>query len=363
MSVNIVFLAGVVTIAVLCFGSNFVPLRSIHVTNHAFFQWVMCNAILLTAIPWVLTNRHNSLLEPLAMLGGVIWCIGNYLTPFIIERLGLGVGSLLWSTVGMITAWASSIFGILGMHRQDVRWPLLSGFGVVIIIGGGCLLTQVKVKMNDYSEKPLVATIPTQDDEVDEEEGKTSSGTDQQKLLSAEASQVSSNTAAAAATREGIAMCLVTGFLHGIAFNPAQYLVHQNKEFGIRTSNLILSHYAGIAYTSVLLYFLATLHYSTTNSIVKTRALVYFRPVEQAIILPAAVCGILWGVATLAAFVAIESLPLSITYPLISAAPNIISTMWSVFYFKEITEFKDLCYLGAGVGLLMAGLTCICLSN
>lgn len=369
MSGNMTFLIGVVIISMLCFGTTFVPLRSIQVTNYAFFQWVMCNAILLTAIPWALANRNNSLLEPIAMMGGVAWCLGNYLTPFIIERLGLGIGSLLWSTVGMTSAWASSMFGIFGIRRQYVHLPLLNCLGVVLIVSGGCLLSQVKVKINKIQEKQSAVTVPTADDQTVDESGPLRREEVQASSPSTKNESNNRNTPtniiAVTSTREGIAMCLVAGFLHGVAFNPAQFVVDHSEDLYLRTSNLILSHFAGIAYTSVLLYFLATFHYSYTNPPPNNtrRAFISFRPVEQTIILPGALCGILWGVATIAAFTTIESLPLSITYPLISAGPNVISTIWSVFYFKEITEFKDLCILAGGVALLIAGLTCICLSG
>lgn len=59
-----------ITITIVGFGSNFVPLKGIEVHNHAFFQWVMCNAILLTAFPYYLYKMDSITFEPFASIGG-----------------------------------------------------------------------------------------------------------------------------------------------------------------------------------------------------------------------------------------------------------------------------------------------------
>ncbi len=38
-------------VAVLAFGSNFVPVKRVQTGDGVFFQWVMCNAIFITSFP------------------------------------------------------------------------------------------------------------------------------------------------------------------------------------------------------------------------------------------------------------------------------------------------------------------------
>ena len=48
-SAGIGFIAAMV--AVLSFGSNFVPVKKVQTGDGVFFQWVMCNAIFVTSFP------------------------------------------------------------------------------------------------------------------------------------------------------------------------------------------------------------------------------------------------------------------------------------------------------------------------
>ena len=57
-------------VAVLSFGSNFVPVKKVNTGDGVFFQFVMCNAIFATSIP-VLLIQGCPKFHPLAMLGGV----------------------------------------------------------------------------------------------------------------------------------------------------------------------------------------------------------------------------------------------------------------------------------------------------
>lgn len=69
------------------------------------------------------------------------------------------------------------------------------------------------------------------------------------------------------------------------------------------------------------------------------------------------------GAATIVWFIAAERLPLSVTFPLFSAGPSVVSAIWSVFYFHEIKSCKELKKLAIALLYLLAGLTCICLST
>jgi hypothetical protein len=59
-------------IAVVCFGSNFVPVKKFETGDGMFFQWIMCTAIWLEGF-LVHCARGFPVFEPLAMLGGFLW--------------------------------------------------------------------------------------------------------------------------------------------------------------------------------------------------------------------------------------------------------------------------------------------------
>lgn len=80
-----------VLVSVVCFGSNFVPLKRIKIGDGVFFQFCMCNAIFMTSIP-VLIIQDFPKMHGLALLGGFLWCTGNMLCPISIRCIGMGMG-------------------------------------------------------------------------------------------------------------------------------------------------------------------------------------------------------------------------------------------------------------------------------
>lgn len=292
-------------VAVIFYGSNFVPLRSVRITNYAFFQWIMCNTILITALPWCLTSVHNANIEPFAYIGGMSWCLGNYLSPFVIDRLGLGVGLMLWNTVEMSTAWLSSRFGILGVEKQTVDSPALNLAGIFLILIGGFVLSLVQFADDQ---------VPDQQDHADstKDMGTVTNTvhTSDQEAPSAPAwpphtesvavtppTRTASSIAAFKLTamtpkQEGILLALIAGFFFGVALNPMQYLVDQS-DGKIDASSLVLSHYAGICYMSYLLYLGSTITALYHHGMDLRALLVPYR-FESNIILPAVFAGALW---------------------------------------------------------------------
>lgn len=416
-----------IVVAVMFFGSNFVPLKSIQVTNYAFFQWVMCNAVLLAALPWALSRQDRAVIEPFAMIGGMSWCIGNFLCPYIIDRLGLGVGFLLWNTCEMLVAWLSSTCGILGVERQTVKLPVVNFVGIVAIILGGILLSRV-----DMHDEPAITSNGEKED-GDREEGRDTAGctelawdeektplashTRQQEAtpplvrreeaktpLSARSikeesksplsSRRDSNASLPAveyntptktiatngsspkhveeecplllpgyltSMQEGVLLAVIAGTFFGVALNPTQHLVDLSGH-QLEASTMLFSHLAGVCYTSYFLFFLSVV----VNGFKSNQGCNFSfdrQQTDSIIIGPAIFAGVLWGCAMIIWFVVDEVLPLSVTFPLFSAGPSIVSTMWSVFYFNEIKTTCDLRKMAISVLLMFVGLTCIWISD
>uniref|UniRef100_A0A3B4CTU2 Transmembrane protein 144b n=1 Tax=Pygocentrus nattereri TaxID=42514 RepID=A0A3B4CTU2_PYGNA len=124
-------------VAVLLYGSNFVPVKKVNTGDGMFFQWISCAAI------WVVglvgdTLFRSSKAHPAAMLGGVIWATGNITSVPVVKCIGLGLGLLLWGASGLLIGWASSRFGLFGLDPEEVSKPVLNYCGA-----GLCLLSAV----------------------------------------------------------------------------------------------------------------------------------------------------------------------------------------------------------------------------
>lgn len=96
-------------IAVLFFGSNYLPVKQYETGDGMFFQLIICVAIWSVGLVvwWV---RGFPQFYALPMLGGALWTTGNVNTVPIIKCIGLGLGMLFWGTVSLVVGWANVSF-------------------------------------------------------------------------------------------------------------------------------------------------------------------------------------------------------------------------------------------------------------
>ena len=73
------------------------------------------------------------------------------------------------------------------------------------------------------------------------------------------------------------------------------------------------------------------------------------------VILPGFLSGLMWAAAQTAWFVANASLSVAVAFPLITSGPGIVSSLWGVFVFKEITGRRNFVVLGAAISLAVTG--------
>ena len=73
------------------------------------------------------------------------------------------------------------------------------------------------------------------------------------------------------------------------------------------------------------------------------------------VILPGFLSGLMWAAAQTAWFVANASLSVAVAFPLITSGPGIVSSLWGVFVFKEITGRRNFVVLGAAIALALTG--------
>jgi len=143
-------------IAVLFFGSNFIPIKKYDTGDGFFFQWVLCVGIWLVGLV-VNLARSQPTFEPIAMCGGVIWATGNLLTVPVVHRIGLGLGLLIWGSTGLISGWLSGVVGLMGIKKQTdqiTSWALnITGIILALISMGLASLVKPSVKSLD-DERP-----------------------------------------------------------------------------------------------------------------------------------------------------------------------------------------------------------------
>jgi hypothetical protein len=344
-----------VLVSVLGFGSNFVPLKKLKIGDGIFFQFCMCTAIFMTSIP-VLIIQGFPKIHGLALFGGFLWCSGNMLCPIVIRLIGMGLGLLVWGSVGMIMGWASGTYGLFGLKKQEINDPTLNLIGVVVAMVGLLVFLQVRTNggdnnnktPNDDGSKPLLRGDDVErkmmENIVSELDGEGGHEKDFLDKLDDGTKRV-----------VGLLLAMCAGIFFGTSFDPSQWVIDNDFDGNDDSLNYVFPHYCGILLTSWF-YTMCYLIY-TQYQLKKTPY------VAAEIILPATLSGILWGIAEIAWFFANGQLGFSVTFPIISCGPGFVGSLWGIFLFKEITEKRDFLVLLLAVVITVPALIMVAMSH
>lgn len=237
------------SVAILLFGSNFVPLKKYDTGDGMFLQWVLCAAIWLVALVVNLILRCPKF-WPFAMLGGCIWATGNITVVPIIKTIGLGLGILIWGSFNALTGWASSRFGWFGMDAEDVSNPLLNylGAGLSVVSAFTFLFIKSEVPSNTHS----MDTTPLMTEHAINTDADPCPGSSWVDRLSPMHHRI-----------VGCSLAVISGIFYGSTFVPIIYIKDHSKRndsmyAGASQYDLdyVFAHFSGIFLTSTV-YFLA----------------------------------------------------------------------------------------------------------
>ncbi|KAL3044494.1 hypothetical protein OYC64_012900 [Pagothenia borchgrevinki] len=304
-------------VAVLLYGSNYVPLKRIETGDGMFFQWVYSVSI------WAATMAGDIMLDspkfhPFAMLGGVIWATGNIMVVPIVKTIGLGLGTLIWGSCSLLMGWGTSRFGLFGVTAQEVSRPILNycGAGMCLLSGLIFFFVKTNVELHPISESiPLLL---------------------ERRINSGSYCPSSSNfwiDIIGLKTRRfvGYLLAVVSGLLYGSVYSPILYIqshssFRDSMFYGASVYDLDYIHSvcSGILATS-------TVYFAIYCVAMKNRPRVYSR-----VILPGILSGLMWTSATYCWFLANTYLSAVVTYPIVTAGYGLVAALWGTLVFKEI---------------------------
>ncbi|KAI1238406.1 hypothetical protein IHE44_0013134 [Lamprotornis superbus] len=296
------------TVAVLLFGTNFVPVKKFDTGDGMFFQWILCASI------WIVSLVVNLIQNcprfwPLAMVGGFVWATGNVTVVPIVKTIGLALGLLIWASFNLLTGWASSSAVIFLFIKTEVQSSSAS-------LESTPLLRESSINVSEDT---------TEDSWVN-------------KLSPAKRRLI------------GCGLAVVAGILYGSSFVPVLYI----KDHGRRNETVytgasqfdldyVFAHFSGIFLTS-------TIYFLIYCAVRKNKPCVY----PQAI-LPGFVSGVLWAIANCCWFLANHYLSAVVSFPIITAGPGLVASMWGVLVFKEIKGLKNYVLLSVSFCIILAG--------
>ncbi|XP_043529940.1 transmembrane protein 144a isoform X3 [Chiloscyllium plagiosum] len=265
-------------VAVVFFGSNFVPVKKFDTGDGMFFQWILCAAI------WIVSLVVNLILKcpefwPLAMIGGFLWATGNITVVPIVKTIGLGLGVLIWAAFNLLMGWASSRFGWFGIDPEEVAKPWLNYLGAALSFLSAIIFFFVKSDVNtrNHSESSLPLLIDSNINTSEEIILTDESWVD--KLSPLKKRLV------------GSFLAVTAGLLYGSSFVPVIYI--KNQALKNETEYKNASQFGFVS-------------------------------------------GVMWAIANCCWFLANDFLSAVVSFPIITAIPGFIAALWGVLVFKEI---------------------------
>uniref|UniRef100_A0AC35G234 Transmembrane protein 144 n=1 Tax=Panagrolaimus sp. PS1159 TaxID=55785 RepID=A0AC35G234_9BILA len=328
------------------FGSMFVPVKKFNPGDGMFTQWIMACAILAIGI---IVNAINDFpqFQPLAMLGGALWALGNLTAVPIINMIGLGMGILVWGTVNCIVGWATGRFGLFGINPSIPEYPMVNYLGLLMVVVGGFLFAQIRPTLNTDADEYSAVNI-------EEEQNEERNLLGDEIVGEPDVAIIGNNMPRSFKRSLGLGLSLLAGMLYGVTFVPVIYIQDHKEDFRNPPKAAIayaFSHYCGIFLTSTAA-FLVYLVYTQNSPYVNSKA-----------ILPGLFSGLLWAVAQLSWFVANDALSQAITFPIISMVPGVIASIWSIFYFKEIQGRRNFRVLLIATSITLTGAVLVGISK
>lgn len=354
-------------VAVFFFGTNFVPAKRCNPGDGVFFQWIMAGAIWTVGM-CVQLARDSPQFEPLAMVGGMLWVLGNTMCVPVIQLIGMGLGVLVWGATNLVVGWMSGKFGFFGITRDHIDHPELNAIGAAICLSSlaAFFFVEPSTAQDDKEaralrqaadeEEPYGALLsgePVVSDGVArpiEPVGGTADGGDGglmdrlNRLPKTRRSML------------GFGLAGLAGALFGLNFVPPQYLMdHHEDAFGKSHSthamDYVFSHFSGIFLTATAVFLIYTAARGN-------------RPyMPNNLVLPAFACGTMWAIAQVAWFVANQELQFVVAYPMVTTGPGFVSALWGAAVFGEIRGRRNFAFLGLAFGLIVTGVTIISLST
>lgn len=306
-----------------------------------FFQWVMCCSILFSGIIlYIIQCRTYTdalgqtvcpTFQPLAMLGGMLWCLGNVWVVAIVKTIGLAVGLCLWGCGNLLMGWASGRFGLFGLKEQVPQNSALNYAGVVVAVVATVSFFFIRSTLKErpssggYIQKTVNVTnderaLLRYNDSLSARPGLSSSSSSPYTVEKLEPLSVERNNGVDDEDDRmwtdnlspmgkkifGITAAVCSGFLYGVNFDPPQYIVDHRESFPGASSEMlyyVFPHFCGIFCTSTLVL----LGYTIRQ---KNMPVVY-----PEIVLPGFLSGTVWSIAQICWFIANSKLSSAVASP------------------------------------------------
>ncbi|KAK7471345.1 hypothetical protein BaRGS_00036020 [Batillaria attramentaria] len=334
-------------VAVITFGSNFIPVKQFDTGDGMFFQWMMCCGVFLPGI--IIQMWRQSEFYPLVMLGGTIWTTGNICVVPIIKTIGMGLGLCIWGMFNLLSGWASGRFGWFGLIPEVPKNTTLNYIGVALAVASSVIYVFVKNEVST-ADAEMVINVDEEDDPLIDR--RSSSANSNPGRTPAPDHSFINNFTPSQKKIVGVTLSIFSGLLYGSSFAPAIHCQDNYYKASQNSLDYVFAHYCGIFLTSSVYFFIYAI-FKKNNPAVYPK-----------VILPAVVSGAMWGVATACWFVANKALSEPVSFPIVTTGPGAIASLfWGVVVFGEIKGRRNILILLLAFAVTAGGVALAAISH
>lgn len=319
-------------VASVFFGSNYIPTKNYPTGDGITFVWMFSSGVLLVAISSIMIAGKYVFVYT-GLLGGSLWASGNMCVIPIVKTIGLGLGLLIWGSTSLITGFFVGKFGIFGVDKQPVYHDVMNWIGIWFVVMAMAVFFFIKPTLEKREYKPIGEKGAIQDEEENED-------------------SILDRIPAKSKGIVGASLAALSGMLYGVNMVPMSLWVQDEKAHGRTPGPLdfVFSHFIGIYMYSTVVFVV----YCIVNRPPK---------VFPAAILPSMISGAMWGIAQCGLMSATQILGYAVGFPIGSAGPLLVSSLWSVFYFRELRGQKNIGLLLGSFAFLLSGIALLALSD
>lgn len=360
-TINVVF--GYITLAFsgIFFGSASLPIKKFETGDGLTFQ--LASAIGLWSIGVIINCiRDLPKFYFLPMLGGFFFTTANAKMVPIIKTIGIGMGTSIRATIGIIVGWANARFGIFDAKPEPPADPILNIVGVVFSLAGAVFFIFVKPQQavvptsesdsllsNDRVNAHIIQSdyeaIPSNIDERlnDNDYFLERSDNEGKKFLK--------NLSPLKKRIIGLSLSITAGIFVGCTYAPYLYVVDRYDEASQNGLDYIFSMYTGALFTS-LIYFIVYCIIRKNRPYVNIKS-----------IIPGFVNGWIWGVGVCCFLFSNSVLSQAITFPIACGTQTLVGVLFGVFLYREIYGRRNFIILSLGFVANVVGTTLCAVSK
>jgi len=369
--------AAALTAAAL-FGVQYVPVKQHEIYDGTVFQWFMCSGILFAGVTLgILCEGEIPKVNLVDLLGGMVWTTQNMLLMPVVKLLGLGLGFAIFSGTNVFSGYIIGRLGLFGNVADPGSTPWLRDMGAGLLVVSFAFMVFIKPsgEKPGFQDRTALAILshspPTGMRKVRScpkmssydfgmiSPGKNSCGSAadaEQPLLVTDARAQDSNAedsgeSEALKRSAGIVLVAVAGFLNSLSAMPFNWWAAKNPT--AHKGAFIFAQALGIWMVSTTIYLL----YASTRKVLS-----YASP-PHTCIRPAFLSGLLWASGFVCMCLSIDGLGFTAGFTYSSVVPVIVSSLLSVFWFREIQGTVQLSMFGGCFVIQSLGVCLIALGS